>query len=173
MIPIWTSECSLFLILKSNDNLIVITIIQETIMRKTFKSIKHLINKRKRKVIFPSSFIQITVINTNTASCHNPGGYKLIFFILNHNHSTFLGHYLYKAFTYRLSKIAYISHAFKSLRTSFFTTFFMVGLNLLWCSTEEVKVFSTDGLIFLRSSISQPITDLYAHKTLDNFSSST
>ena len=69
--------------------------------------------------------------------------------------------------TQGLSDMAYINPAFSHLRTSFFTTSFIIGFNLLYCSIE-VLAFSSirilciqiNGLIPFKSSIDQAMASL-------------
>lgn len=90
--PIRTSDCDLFLIHKSNVNFILSWItIKKPIMRITYNPIKCWVNKRKWKMIFFSSFVQLPVINVTKPPCYSSNGNEFIFLVLYHNHFTLLG----------------------------------------------------------------------------------
>ena len=72
--------------------------------------------------------------------------------------------------------MAYMNPTFNHLRTFYLTTSFIIGFNLLWCSTK-VLAFSTmrilctqiDGLIPFKSSTDQPMASLCFLKIYTTF----
>ena len=105
------------------------------------QSIQHLINEWPRIVILSGSSIQLSVISSDLPSSYSSCRNQLIPFIFDPCHPTLLGKHMTRAYP-SVVVYAYIMLAFSHLRTSFFTTCFIIGFNILWCSIE-VLAFSS------------------------------
>ena len=65
--PKWTCEHSLFLVLRSNRNLIIPRVtVQKTVILVARQSFKHLINEEKQKMILTSCSIKLPIVNANS-----------------------------------------------------------------------------------------------------------
>jgi len=89
--PIWTCESSLFLVLRSNKNLIIPLItIQEIVILVANQTFKHLINKGKRKMVLTSCCIKLPIVNANSNFRGMSSLDQLFVLVFHHGETEFL-----------------------------------------------------------------------------------
>lgn len=94
----WASEGHLYLVLKSDGNLIKTRVpVQAAVMRFSSQLLKHLVDKWKREMVFSSRGIQFSVINIDSPPILNMGWHQLTIIILHSCNSRPFRHYMHWA----------------------------------------------------------------------------